>query len=62
MLAPLLSFGALYMFGWMAIVGMLLLIACVVVFSSRQAPNPPSQMEDSTLSSYGVATTRAAKL
>lgn len=62
LLAPLLSFGVFYLFGWMAIVGMVLMVLCAVAFSSKQAPNPPSQTEDSTLSSYGIATTRVADI
>ena len=62
LLSPLLSFGAFYMFGWIAIVAVLLIVASIVTFSSRHVSNPPSQMEDSTLSTYGAATTRVADI
>ena len=62
LLAPLLSIGVFYLFGWMAIVGVMLLTTCVIAFSSKQVPNSPSQTEDSTLSTYGAATTRVADI
>jgi len=62
LLAPLLSIGVFYLFGWMAIVGVMLLTACILAFSSKQVPSPPSQTEDSTLSTYGAATTRVADI
>lgn len=62
LLAPLISIGAFYLFGWMAIVGLILLTASILAFSSKQISNPPSQMEDSTLSTYGAATTRVADI
>ncbi|RYH63633.1 MAG: hypothetical protein EON54_07700 [Alcaligenaceae bacterium] len=62
LLGPLLSIGAIYMFGWIAIIVMLLMLASLLVFSSRQVPNPPSQTHDSTLSTYGAATTRIADI
>ena len=60
LLAPLISFGAIYLLGWAAIIGVLVLVSLVIAFSSKQVPNPPSQTEDSTLTSYGAATTRIA--
>ena len=62
LLSPLISIGAIYMFGWVAIVAMLLIVASFATFSSRQVPNPPSQTDDPTLSTYGAATTRIADI